>query len=262
MERRIRIRMCIKTIPTHNSDNNSGSLLNGCVSTLKYIGFKLNVKRGWGERVLWRYYLLDYEKRRLFARCFCLLTSAVQSHPSTGGWTAKAQVRYLRWLQLMDRSVTLSAIISVTGTLVCVLSETPIWFGITVINFEKVALIVVSCQRQLVGLHFKVWVSQATSITIAWGLIERLGSSFQSCGPMTSWYGSGSACLWLIDTDPDPAIFVICLQDANKKIIFVKVFLLISFFEGTFTSFFKDKKSRFVLLFLLDDRRIRIRISD
>jgi hypothetical protein len=45
-----------------------------------------------------------------------------------------------------------------------------------------------------------------------------------------------------MDPDPDPAIFVIDLQDANKKQIFEKVFLLI-FFEGTFT-FFKDKKSQ------------------
>jgi hypothetical protein len=34
--------------------------------------------------------------------------------------------------------------------------------------------------------------------------------------------------------DPDPAIFVIDLQDVNKKLLL---------FEGAFTSFFKDKKS-------------------
>jgi hypothetical protein len=39
--------------------------------------------------------------------------------------------------------------------------------------------------------------------------------------------------------DPDPAIFIIDLQDANKK-QFKKDFLL--HFEGTFTSFFNDKK--------------------
>jgi hypothetical protein len=46
------------------------------------------------------------------------------------------------------------------------------------------------------------------------------------------------------DTDPDPAIFVGDLNDANKKLIFSKkVFLLITvLFEDTFTSFFKDKK--------------------
>jgi hypothetical protein len=30
------------------------------------------------------------------------------------------------------------------------------------------------------------------------------------------------------DADPDPAIFVIDIQDANKKLIFKKVFLLIT----------------------------------
>jgi hypothetical protein len=49
-----------------------------------------------------------------------------------------------------------------------------------------------------------------------------------------------------MDPDPDPAIFVIDLQDANKKQIFKKKFfcLLLSIFEGTFTSFFKDKNSK------------------
>jgi NhaP-type Na+/H+ or K+/H+ antiporter len=44
---------------------------------------------------------------------------------------------------------------------------------------------------------------------------------------------------------PDPAIFVIDLQDAdNKELFFQQVFLPITLFEGTFTSFFKDKKSK------------------
>jgi hypothetical protein len=43
--------------------------------------------------------------------------------------------------------------------------------------------------------------------------------------------------------DPDPAIFVIDLQDANRKLILKKFFCLL-LFEGTFTSFFKDKKSK------------------
>jgi hypothetical protein len=44
----------------------------------------------------------------------------------------------------------------------------------------------------------------------------------------------------------DPSIFIIDLQDANKKQIFVKKnFLHIRVpFEGTFTSFLKDKKSK------------------
>jgi hypothetical protein len=45
------------------------------------------------------------------------------------------------------------------------------------------------------------------------------------------------------DSDPDPAIFVIDLQDSNKKLIKKKIFCLL-LFEGTFTSFFKDKKSK------------------
>jgi hypothetical protein len=38
-----------------------------------------------------------------------------------------------------------------------------------------------------------------------------------------------------MDPDPDPAIFVIDLQDANKKLIFSKFFCLF-LFEGTFKS--------------------------
>jgi hypothetical protein len=48
----------------------------------------------------------------------------------------------------------------------------------------------------------------------------------QCCGSMTCWCGSGSGsgsanpCLWLMDSDPDPAIFVNGPQDTNKKTIF------------------------------------------
>ncbi len=72
------------------------------------------------------------------------------------------------------------------------------------------------------------------------------------------------------DPDLDPAIFVIDLQDANKKLIFIKLFCLL-LFEGTFTSFFKDKKSnkshktvgiKVFLTILFDDTRIRIRIHN
>jgi hypothetical protein len=44
--------------------------------------------------------------------------------------------------------------------------------------------------------------------------------------------------------DPDPDIFVIDLQDASKKLIFEHNFFCLLLFEGTFTSFFKDKKSK------------------
>ncbi len=43
--------------------------------------------------------------------------------------------------------------------------------------------------------------------------------------------------------DPDPAIFVIDLQDAIKN-YFKKMFFCLLLFEDTFTSFFKDKKSK------------------
>jgi len=39
--------------------------------------------------------------------------------------------------------------------------------------------------------------------------------------------------------DPDPAIFVIDLHDANKKLILKKKFFVLLLFEGTFTSFSK-----------------------
>jgi hypothetical protein len=42
--------------------------------------------------------------------------------------------------------------------------------------------------------------------------------------------------------DPDPAIFVIDLHEASKELIFNTLFCFL-LFEGTFTLFFKDKKS-------------------
>ncbi len=45
------------------------------------------------------------------------------------------------------------------------------------------------------------------------------------------------------DVDPDPSLFIIDLQDANKKLFSLK-FPCMLLFEGTFTSFFKDKKSK------------------
>ncbi len=100
---------------------------------------------------------------------------------------------------------------------------------------------------------------------------EVFENCYQCCGSMPFWGGSGSGssdpCLWLMDPDPDPAMFVIDLQDVIKKLIFEHNFFCLLLFIATFTSFFKDKKSkrvtkywesRFVLLFLHDDRRIRI----
>jgi hypothetical protein len=43
--------------------------------------------------------------------------------------------------------------------------------------------------------------------------------------------------------DPDPALFIIDLQDAIKIQLKKKFFCLL-LFEGTFTSFFKDKSPK------------------
>jgi hypothetical protein len=55
-------------------------------------------------------------------------------------------------------------------------------------------------------------------------------SGKQCSGSMTFWRGSGSGdpCLSLMDPDydPDPAIFVTDLQDANKKLIFSAYYFL------------------------------------
>jgi hypothetical protein len=72
-----------------------------------------------------------------------------------------------------------------------------------------------------------------------------------------------------MDLDPDPALFVRDLQEVKKK----QIYSIFCFFlaEGTFTSFFKDKKSershktveiKVFLLFFLHDGRIRIQSSD
>jgi hypothetical protein len=43
--------------------------------------------------------------------------------------------------------------------------------------------------------------------------------------------------------DPDPSIFIIDLEDANKEIILKQVFCIL-LFEGNFTSFFKGKTQK------------------
>jgi hypothetical protein len=46
------------------------------------------------------------------------------------------------------------------------------------------------------------------------------------------------------DLAPDLSIFVLDLQDVNKKLIFVSKFFCLFLFQGTFTSFSKTKKSQ------------------
>ncbi len=53
---------------------------------------------------------------------------------------------------------------------------------------------------------------------------------------------------WHFGVDPDPSVFIIDLQDANKKLIFFKTFFCIVLFEGTFTSFSKIKSQKEVSL--------------
>ncbi len=47
-------------------------------------------------------------------------------------------------------------------------------------------------------------------------------TKLQCCVSMAFWCGSGSADLYRCLMDPDPAIYVIDLQDATKKLIFLK----------------------------------------
>jgi hypothetical protein len=68
-------------------------------------------------------------------------------------------------------------------------------------------------------------------------------------------------CLLLMDPDQDPSIFIINLQDPTKKIInyyFLKVHLHHFFKIKSQQEVTKMYELRFFLLFLLDDRRIRI----
>ncbi len=71
--------------------------------------------------------------------------------------------------------------------------------------------------------------------------------------------GSGSAdpCLWLMD--PDPAVFVIDLQDANKKLIFYKSFSAYYILKVHLHNFSKIKSQKEVRRIRI---QIRIRITD
>jgi hypothetical protein len=46
------------------------------------------------------------------------------------------------------------------------------------------------------------------------------------------------------DLDPDSGIFAIDLKESKIKLIFKQNFFCLFLFEGTFTSFFKHKKSK------------------
>ncbi len=94
-----------------------------------------------------------------------------------------------------------------------------------------------------------IWIAFAQNIDIqnllhdcfAIRILQNMYDVFQCFGSLTFWYGSGSTVpyFWLTDLAPDPALFISDLQDAIKK--FSKFFCLL-LFQGTFTSFFRDKK--------------------
>ncbi len=65
----------------------------------------------------------------------------------------------------------------------------------------------------------------------------------QCRGSMTFWCGSGSAdpCLWLMDPDPDPSIFVIDLQVVKKNQIFKTIFSAFYFLKVHLHHFSKRK---------------------
>ncbi len=70
------------------------------------------------------------------------------------------------------------------------------------------------------GINFSH--SHNKCLSCHYNLAAGLGFVSKQCsGSMTFWCGSGSgstdAFLWLMESDPDPAIFVIGLQDAYKK---------------------------------------------
>ncbi len=70
-------------------------------------------------------------------------------------------------------------------------------------------------------------------LQVSTGIIIIVTSLNQCCGSMTFWYRprSANSCLWLMDPDP------------TFSSLTVKFFCLF-LFEGTFASFFKDKKSK------------------
>jgi hypothetical protein len=82
------------------------------------------------------------------------------------------------------------------------------------------------CERSCGGVEAKI------------GAVEGLLTSVRSSVP-DPWHFGTDLYFWLKDPDaaPDPAFLISDLQDAKKN------FIIPFRFEGTFTSFFKDKKS-------------------
>jgi hypothetical protein len=78
--------------------------------------------------------------------------------------------------------------------------------------------------------------------------LVKIYTKWQCSGSMPFWGGSGSGsadpCLWLIDPDPDPAIFVIDLRDASKNLIFNTIFFAYYFLKVHLHHFSKIKSQK------------------
>ncbi len=94
----------------------------------------------------------------------------------------------------------------------------------------------------------------------------------QCSGSMTFWGGSGSGssdpCFWLMD--PDPAIFVIDLQDDSKKLIFNTIFSAYYFLQVHLHHFSRNQGFSYYFCMMTEGSgrpknmwiRIRIRNTD
>jgi hypothetical protein len=93
-------------------------------------------------------------------------------------------------------------------------------------------------QSKWLGIHNRIMLFSELFILYSYDSYDTFHyHKKQCCGSMTFLGGSGSAdpCLWLMDpdpdSDPDPSIFVIDLQDASKKQIFITIFSAYDFLK-------------------------------
>ncbi len=123
-------------------------------------------------------------------------------------------------------------------------------------SFIFFLFLVKSIQHFLLGFNNKT--KQTSKMILPVHIFKQKITQEAVLGIRDIWYESGSEDPYLWLTDPDPAILVSGLQDSNQKFFFY-----FFFFKITFSSYkhIKQEELRFFWLFLLDDRRIRIRIS-
>ncbi len=115
--------------------------------------------------------------------------------------------------------------------------------------YGEVSAYCMNCTGTRYSSHYR-W-TRYPSVNLRFSIFEFLGTGCDrirnkpaGSESVTFWYGSGSVSsdpyLWLtsLAPDPDPALFVCTLQDANKNKFFLSKFLCLFLFEGTFASFF------------------------